>query len=130
MQLGQLHLIEPQLLQMGYQLIAVSPDRPEKLREFTEKHQFGYLLVSDSTMQCASAFGIAFEMDAKMVQGYKSHGIDLVEAAGEKHHLLPVPAVFVVGTDGMIRFQYVNPNHKVRLDPDVLLAAARAAMKQ
>lgn len=49
-------------------------------------------------------------------------------AADQKHHLLPAPGVFVVGTDGVIQFSYVNPDYKKRLAPEVLLAAARAAL--
>lgn len=39
---------------------------------------------------------------------------------------LPVPAVFLVNTDGIIQFQYVNPNYNVRLKKEVILAAAKA----
>ena len=42
-----------------------------------------------------------------------------------RHIALPVPTVFVVGTDGVVRFRYVNPIHRVRLDVDGLLAAAK-----
>jgi hypothetical protein len=31
----------------------------------------------------------------------------------------------VVDADGVITFSYVNPNYRVRCDPDVVLAAAR-----
>lgn len=51
-------------------------------------------------------------------------------ASGETHHQLPVPAVFVLGTDGKIRFEHVTPDHKSRRDSDVLLAMARAALKK
>jgi hypothetical protein len=43
--------------------------------------------------------------------------------SGEKHHLLPVPAVFVVACSGIIQSSYVNPDYKVRLHPDLLLAS-------
>ena len=43
----------------------------------------------------------------------------------ERHGLLPVPAVFVVDRDGRISFTYVNPDYKVRLPADELLAAAK-----
>jgi hypothetical protein len=39
---------------------------------------------------------------------------------------LPVPAVYLVDGEGTITFHYVHPDHKIRLDPDLLLAAARA----
>jgi hypothetical protein len=55
---------------------------------------------------------------------------NLEAASGEKHHLLPVPSVFIVGREGMIGFTYVNPDYKVRIDSDVLLAAAKAVLKE
>lgn len=38
----------------------------------------------------------------------------------------PAPATFIIGTDGKVRFGYVNPDYTVRLTPEVLLAAARS----
>lgn len=127
--LGQLKTIEDQLTQLGYQIIAISPDSPEKLTESIEKHEIKYRLLSDSNMDCARAFGIAYKVDEKTVERYKGSGIDLTYNSGEKSYLLPVPSVFVIGTDGVIQFEYVNPNYRVRLDPYVLLAVARAALK-
>jgi len=60
------------------------------------------------------------------VEKYLTFGIDLEKASGQDHHVLPVPSTFLIGADGVIRFQYTNPDYKVRLHPDVLLAAARA----
>ena len=57
------------------------------------------------------------------------YGHDIEEASGETHHMLPVPATFIIGRDGIIQFQYANPNYKVRLTPEVLLAAAQAALE-
>ncbi|HBO69184.1 MAG TPA: hypothetical protein DD658_03175 [Deltaproteobacteria bacterium] len=39
----------------------------------------------------------------------------------------PVPKVTLRTADGKIRFGYVNPDYKVRIDADTLLAAAKAA---
>jgi peroxiredoxin len=76
-------------------------------------------------MEAAKAFGLAFRVDDKGYQRLSGYGIDLEAASGEKHHLLPVPAVYLVGKDGIVQFQYVNPNYRVRLTPEVLLAAAK-----
>lgn len=127
--LGQLQKIEAELIKIGYQIIAISPDTPEKLRQSIEKHKLNYLLLSDSKMTAACSFGIAFKVDKKAIKKYKGYGIDLESASGEKHHLLPVPAVFIVGTDSIIKFEYVNPDYKVRLGPDLLLAAAKSVLK-
>ena len=84
-----------------------------------------YQLLSDSKMEASQGFGLAFKVDDKTHEIYKGYGIDLEAASGEKHHLLPVPSVFLVGTDGIIDFSYVNPDYKVRIEPEILLAAAQ-----
>ncbi len=130
-QLGGLQSAEPELAKLGYQVIAVSPDRPELLKKSTEKQRLKYRLLSDSSMAAAMSLGIAFKVDDTTVIKYKTeYGIDIEGDSGEKHHLLPVPSVFVVGEDGVIKFSYVNPNYKVRMDSGLLLEAAKAAKRE
>lgn len=126
LQLAGLQKIEAQLLESGFQIIAISPDRPEKLKESMDKHQLTYHLLSDNAMTAATALGIAFHLDDALVSKYKDeYKIDLEGDSGYTHHLLPVPAVFIVGQDGEIHFSYVNPDYKVRLDGNELLKAAK-----
>jgi peroxiredoxin len=125
-QLAALGKIEPQLKRLGYQIIAVTPDSPLELSKTLGKQKLSYSLVSDSTMSAARALGLAFRVDDETFTKYQGYGIDLEKSSGQTHHLLPVPAVYLIGKNGMINFSYVNPNYAVRLNGDVLLAAARA----
>jgi peroxiredoxin len=124
--LGDLIRIEPELLALGYQIIAVSADRPEFLQQSQTKHKPNYLLLSDHTMQGAVALGIAWRVDTATLEKYRGFGIDLEKVSGETHHLLPVPTAYVLGTDGVIKFAYSHPDHRVRISGDLLVAAARA----
>lgn len=118
--------IEKDVLGAGHQILAISIDRPEKLAETPDRKGLGYTLLSDSSAQTAGAFGIAFRVPDELVAKYKGeHGIDLEAASGQTHHLLPHPAVYVVGADGVIRFAHVNEDYKVRLDPGKILDAVR-----
>ncbi|MFC1760807.1 peroxiredoxin-like family protein [Planctomycetota bacterium] len=129
--LGDLQTVESKLIDLGYQLLAVSPDRPEKVAAAAKGNTFTYQLLSDSTMKVAKALGIAFQVEDSKVKLYKSkYGIDMEADSGQTHHLLPVPSVFIIGTDGVIQFTYINPDYKVRLNGDVLLAAGRAVLQQ
>jgi len=76
-------------------------------------------------MDAAKAYGIAFRLDDAEVERYRSYGIDLEQASGEDHHLLPVPSVFLIDRNGRVRWRYSNPDYKVRPDNDALLRAAR-----
>ena len=127
--MGQLHEIESKLTAIGVQGIGIAPDRPEKLRESIAKHKLGFPLLSDAQMLGAQAFGVAYRLDEPTLQQLKQYAIDVEAASGEKHHQLPVPAVFLVGTNGLIRFQYVNPDYRVRLEPELLLRAAEIVFK-
>ena len=106
-------------------MVAFSPDRPEKLRESVKKHALTYALYSDSELRAATAFGLAFQVDDTMQARLKGYGIDIEEASGKTHHLLPVPAAFVVDGGGVIRYVYANPDHTKRVDPEKLLAEAK-----
>ena len=120
---------QDELRQLGFQIIAVSADKPTKIRELDKERESDYLLLSDNTMAGARRLGIAFKVDDETVRRYKQkHGIDLERDSGLDHHQLPVPAVFVLDRKGTITFHYINPNYRVRLDGTVLTAAARAAL--
>jgi peroxiredoxin len=84
------------------------------------------MLLSDAGLDAARGFGVAWQVDDGTVGKLREYDIDIEAASGEKHHWLPVPSLFLVDTEGRILFQYVNPDYKVRIHPDVLLAAARA----
>lgn len=106
--------------------MAVSADRPEELRRTLRKHDLDYTLLSDARMEASRAFGIAFRVDDATFAQYRDYGIDLEAASGETHHLLPVPSVFIVDSQGVIRFGYSNPDYKVRIPIEELMAEARA----
>lgn len=115
------------LREMGYQLLAVSTDTPAALRATLESEKLDYQLLSDSTVAVAKKFGLTY----KVIQAYLDHvkndrGTDLQAQNGG---YLVTPAVYVLDRKGVVRFMYANQNFTVRLKQDVLLDAARAALK-
>jgi peroxiredoxin len=122
-QLSALQEIMPELKEKGWQLIALSPDKPEELKKTIAGENLEYTLVSDSKMEAAKAFGIAFQVDQPTIELYKTYKIDLVAASGEEHQQLPVPSVFLIDADGKITYAYSNPDYKVRLSSEELLKA-------
>ncbi|NQZ01837.1 MAG: AhpC/TSA family protein [Bdellovibrionales bacterium] len=123
-QLAGLQEIVGQVKKRGYRVVGLSADRPAKIKQALEKKSIDYSLYSDSSMEASIAFGLAFQVPDKLVKTYKeSYNIDLEDASGEKHHYLPVPAVYVIGKDGQIKFAHANADYKVRLSNEEVLAA-------
>lgn len=126
--LSDLARVEGQLRSMGYQIVAVSPDRPEKLKPMEDKDHLTYKLYSDTQAETFKKFGVAFRVDDGTYDKYKnSFKLDLEKESGATHHILPVPSVFIVDKSGKVTFVYTNPDYKVRMKGDDVVAAAKKA---
>jgi peroxiredoxin len=124
--LAEMRKAEQQLNDMGFNIWFISIDKPELLLESLDDPDIGYTIYSDSSLEATRAFGLAFQLGDELVEKLLTYNVDLEKASGETHHVLPAPATYIIGTDGIINFAYINPDYKVRLHPDVLLAAAKA----
>lgn len=126
LQLSDLRLIEDRAKALGYQMIAISPDRPEELAKTLDAGDLTYTLLSDSQANAMKAFGIGFRVDALTVAKYLTFGISLEAASGTKENALPVPSVFIVDGEGVLQFGYTHPDYTIRIPGNVILAAAEA----
>ena len=67
-------------------------------------------------------------VDNNTVTNYKrKFNVHLESSSGQTHHILPVPAVFIVDRGGNIVFVHAVPDYKVRMKGAEVLAAAKAA---
>jgi len=114
-----------QLREMGFQIVGISPDRPSELAKSIDKLDLDYTLLSDADAELTRAFGLAFKVGQPTIEQYKGYGIDLEASSGYDHHILPVPAVYLIDTAGRIRFAFWDADYKNRLSGQKLLAVAR-----
>lgn len=124
-QLSGLQEIKPFLDSKGYQIIAISTDSPESLKTSAGKEKLDYTLLSDADGSVAKQFGIAFKAPEKYL------GLLAKSTAGQNvEGLLPVPSVFILNRQGVIRFEYINPDFKERISPALLKAVAESIYKE
>ena len=128
-QMGQLKKIEPELNKLGFQLIGISTDNEKDLQKSIGKHQLNYNLLADFNSVTSQAFGLAFFASQKVTDRYLA-GMDLKNPLqknkeGDDRLVLPVPAIYVIDAQGLVQFNYVNTNYKVRLHEELLLKAAQ-----
>ncbi len=131
MHLSELRTVVPLIDALGIDVLFLSGDRPDLLYRSLERETqadidgLDYRILSDADARAAIAFGTAFEASSKTIDRRREKGDDIEGSSMLRHGVLPVPAVFAIGTDGVIAFAYANPDYKVRLPADELLAAAR-----
>lgn len=130
MHLSELRQALPEISEMGVDVLFLSGDRSELLYS-SLKHEtqqdidgLGYTILSDANAQAAIALGIAFKASDRTIQGRLDKGQDIEKSSMERHGVLPVPAVFAINRDGVITFSYTNPDYKVRISADELVAEA------
>lgn len=118
-QLSDMQDVEKEVLALGYQIVAISPDAPSFLKETESKDKLNYSLYSDSEGKFAQAAGIAFvipEQYKKMLGKYSEE---------KNTTFLPVPTVYVLNSKNEIEFMYINPDYKNRLKGELLLAVLK-----
>lgn len=123
-QLADLHEVEPKLRKSGFDVSFLSTDQPIRLYTSPKEKDLPYSLLSDSHLEAAQAFHIAYHVDDATYAKLLQYGVDLESSTGTTLHQLPVPSVFIVDKSGTIRFAYSNPDYTVRLKADDLWMAA------
>lgn len=135
MHLSELRNVVPAIAAMGIDVLFLSGDRPEllyaSLAADTQQAiaDLDYKIFSDADMQAAFAFGIAFEAPQMAIDRRVQKGDDIAESSMLKHGALPVPAVYAIDQSGVIRFDFVEADYKVRLPADELLAVAQGLVQ-
>ena len=117
------------MIELGYGIIAVSPDRPAELSKTIDTNELTYTLLSDSSMAGAQSLGIAKRFGSVKVAAYKLNNQNIETASGQDHHLIPVPSVYIIGMDGVIRFAHTDENHRKRILTSNILSVARRIIK-
>lgn len=113
------------LKQLGGHLAAVSPQTPDNSLSTAEKNELAFPVLSDSALEAATAFGVAFEMPPELIELYSRVGNDLPVLNGNGRWVLPVPATYVIDRKGRVIFAHVEADYRERAEPrDVLAAVA------
>lgn len=113
-QLSQLQDSLQLLTAKGAQVVVVTPETTENVGKTVAKTKATFPIVPDRGFTIMTAYGTAFTVDQPTALKYKGFGVDLRQANGAQEDVLPVPATYVIGRDGRIKYVYFNPDYKQR----------------
>ena len=106
------------------QIIAIMPDRQRFIADLKSRSTMPFPILTDMDNGYALSLNLTIWVGAdiqKMMEGY----LDLPAFQGNNSWMLPIPATFVVGRDGLIRARFIDPDYRNRMMISDMLAAMR-----
>jgi peroxiredoxin len=111
----------PEIAARGASLVAISPQTAPNSRKSQRDSKLSFPILSDVRSEVAAAFGLRFALPDDLVALYKTFKNDLPTFNDDPSWVLPMPARYVIGRDGVIAYADVNPDYTHRPDPSELL---------
>jgi len=108
------------------QLIATSPLLMGNAIDLKEKLSLTFPMTIDSGNRASHQFGLTFSLAKPLRPIYSAFGINIPEANGDNSFELPIPATYLIDTDGTAILAFVNADHTRRLELENIMSALQS----
>ena len=105
--------------------MVISPQLARYSKLVVRKNNLTYPVLWDRSNRIASEFGLTFRLPRDLIELYRQFGIDLVRYNADDSWQLPMPARYIIDSQGIIRDSHVNPDYTRRPEPDEIPALLR-----
>jgi peroxiredoxin len=119
--------IQDEIFASGAGIVAIVPERARFARMLKTTANARFPFLTDAANGYALSLNLAIWVGLEMEGVMTEAGIDLPRYQGNSAWFLPIPATFIIRTDGTVAARYVDPDHRQRMDLDDLLAAVKRA---
>jgi len=111
----------PDIIKAGGQLIAISPQKPNKSVDQVSVSNLTFEVLSDIGNKLAKECGLVFKLPEPLRPIYKAWQIDIPDFNGDNSFELPIPATYIIDTDGKIRYAFANMDYTKRPEPSIII---------
>lgn len=98
----------------GASVLAVAAETAENVKKTIEKTKSTFPVVEDQGLAIMKMYKVNFAVDEKTIIKYKGYGIDFDKANGANGANLPVPATYIIGKDGKVKYVFFNTDYRKR----------------
>ena len=119
---------EQRIKAMSAQVVAIMPETQEFTEKFKADAAVPFPVLTDIDNGYALSLNLAIWLGSE-IQRLLSYQ-DMANFHGNDGWMLPIPATFVVGRDGLVKARFVDPDFRKRMAIDDLLAALRRASEE
>jgi len=104
----------------GANLLALTPEVPDKSMSTKEKHDLQFEVLSDVQNKIGKEYGIIYKLTDAVAESYqKSFGLH--EFNGDESNELPLAATYVIDTNGIIRYAFLDAEYRNRAEPSEII---------
>ena len=103
------------------EIVAIMPDRQKFVADLKRQSQVPFPILIDANNGYAMSLNLTIWVGAE-IQKMMEH-LDPPTLQGNGSWMLPIPATFVVGQDGLIRARFIDPDYRNRMMISDMLAA-------
>jgi peroxiredoxin len=104
-------------------VVAITPELQKHTAELKAEAGAWFPILSDMDNGYALALNLAIWVDDAMASLIDAAGWNIPTYNGADAWILPIPATFVVGSDGIVTARDIDPDYRRRMDIDLLVAA-------
>ena len=111
----------------GAQIVLITPNVEQFNAELRGDVGATFPILSDLDNGYALQLDLAFRVPDEKREAMKAAGWDIAAFQSSDAWMLPIPATFVVGTDGIVKARFVDPDYRKRMAVEDIVAALRQA---
>jgi peroxiredoxin len=108
-------------------IAAIVPDRQRFAMWLKSDARAPFPVLTDIDNGYAMTLDLAIYVGDELKRMMVNSGLDPSVSQGTDKWLLPIPATFVIDTDGIVRARFVDPDYRTRMAIGDMLAALRSA---
>jgi peroxiredoxin len=120
--------IAPEVERLGAQIVAISPEKGRYGAELKSYAKAPFPVLADINNGYALELNLLFWVGDEKRKAMEAGGFDIAPYQGNETWMLPIPATFIVGRDGVVKARYIDPDYRKRMDLDEILAALKSAL--
>lgn len=118
--------IDDQVRALGAQLVVITPEIERFNEELRSAVAARFPVLSDMDNGYALMLNLAFYVGDEKKKLMKIAGWNIPPYNANDNWTLPIPATFVVGSDGLVKARHIDPDYRKRMDVDAILQALAA----
>lgn len=116
----------PEFHHYGAQLVAITPQKPDKSAEQLKQDGYPFPVLSDLDSSVMQAYRLYYELDPELVKIYKKLGLNVEDFNGPGRNVLPVPGTFVLDQKGVVRAGHAETDYTQRMEPTEIIKVLEA----